>query len=88
MDTFAAIVLVCLSTVEIAACTQENALDVRSVEVANEMSCLYGWQEVIARTPRAEDVGKDTYVKTLCERIKGRDKAAKPPPGEPTRQPG
>ena len=68
MDSFAAIVLVCLKTVAPAACDEGNAVDVLSVRVANEIQCTVGWQEVIARSSLGEDVGTTTYLKTLCRR--------------------
>ena len=70
MDVFAAIVLVCLKGVAPAACDETNAVDVRSTRVANELSCTVGWQEVIARSPSGEDVGSETYLKTLCRRVR------------------
>lgn len=78
MTGFAAIILICLSTVPVADCDQSNAVEVRSIRVDNELGCYYGWQEVIARGPQGREVGTETYLKTLCERIKPTTKAAAP----------
>lgn len=83
MASIAAIVLVCLSGVEASACTRETAVEVRAVEVANELGCTSGWQEIFARAPQAGHVGKSTYLKTLCERVRpqaipGAEDAARP----------
>jgi len=45
-----------------------------SVRVDNELGCTNGWQDVVARSPLADDVGKGSYVKTICRR-------AEPAPG-------
>jgi hypothetical protein len=39
-----------------------------SVRVDNEIGCTPGWQDVVARSPLAADIGKGSYVKTLCGR--------------------
>jgi hypothetical protein len=70
MDAFAAIVLVCLKTTAPAACDEANAVDVLSTRVRNEIACTVGWQEVIARSPLGEEVGSETYLKTLCRRVR------------------
>ena len=74
MNAFAAIVLVCLTSVPPDACDEDTAVDVQSVGVANEVDCTWGWQEVVARSPRAREIGSTAYVKTLCRRL---------PPPEP-----
>ena len=68
MDAFQAIVLICLATVPSEQCTERTALDVLSIGVANELACTMGWQELIARSAQAADIGKDSYVRTLCRR--------------------
>jgi hypothetical protein len=74
MDAFAAIVLVCLRAVAPAACDEGNAVDVLSTRVANELSCTMGWQEVIARSALGTEVGSQTYLKTLCRRVRNPDR--------------
>lgn len=71
MASFAAIVLVCLNTVAPSACDETTAADVLSTAVDNELSCVMGWQDVIARSALAADIGKTAYVKTLCRRQRG-----------------
>ncbi|GJE60595.1 hypothetical protein [Methylobacterium trifolii] len=70
MNAFIAVVLVCANTVAQEACTDDRALEVRKVRVANELGCTNGWQEIIARTDLREEVGKTTYLKTECRRVK------------------
>ncbi|HEX9489582.1 MAG TPA: hypothetical protein VF930_04800, partial [Stellaceae bacterium] len=38
------------------------------IRVDNEIGCTTGWQDVVARSPLADDIGKGSYVKTLCRR--------------------
>ncbi|HYC03868.1 MAG TPA: hypothetical protein VED40_11265 [Azospirillaceae bacterium] len=85
MDVFAAIILVCLSGMPPEDCDERTALDVQSIEVANEVECTQGWQEVIARSPRARDIGTSAYVKTLCRRLPAR---GRPAPAAPDPRPG
>ena len=68
MNPFVAIILICLNTVAPAACDEKTAADVLSTGVENELSCVMGWQDVIARSALAADIGKTAYVKTLCRR--------------------
>lgn len=70
MDAFAAIVLVCLKAVAPAVCDEANAVDVLSTRVGNELGCTMGWQEMIARSPLGDEVGSQTYLKTLCRRVR------------------
>jgi hypothetical protein len=42
--------------------------------VENELGCVSGWQEIFARTPEARQLGRSTYLKTLCERIRPRER--------------
>lgn len=70
MGGFEAIILVCLSAVPADQCTEANAVDVLSIHVANELGCAVGWQDVIARSAQARDVGEDTYVRTVCRRAR------------------
>lgn len=71
MPGFQAIILVCLSTIAVDACNETNATDVLSRHVDSELSCVTGWQDVIARSAQAADVGEQTYVRTLCRRLTG-----------------
>lgn len=68
MDGFSAIVLICLATVSPPDCNESNAVEVRSTHVASEMECMSGWQEIVARTENAREVGRALYLKTLCRR--------------------
>ncbi len=68
MSTFTAIVLICLSSVSPDACDETNAVEVRSRHVANEMGCVTGWQEVMARAGADSEIGQMTYLKTICRR--------------------
>ena len=70
MDAFIAVVLVCASGIPQEACTDEKASEVRKVRVANELGCTNGWQEIIARTDLRDEVGKTSYLKTECRRVK------------------
>jgi hypothetical protein len=65
---FAAILLVCLATEPPERCDEETAVEMRSIVVANELACTFGWQELIAREPvPAND--QPVYLKTVCRRI-------------------
>lgn len=76
MPGFQAIILVCLASVPPAACNEETASEIHSQHVANELGCLTGWQDVIARSAQAADMDDgQTYVRTLCRR-------SEPEPGE------
>jgi hypothetical protein len=76
MPGFVAIILICQISLPPDACTETSARDVMSVRVNNEIGCTSGWQDVVARSPLADDIGKGSYVKTLCRR-------AEPAPGQP-----
>jgi hypothetical protein len=65
---FVAVILVCLNSVMPSACNEKTAVDVLSNGVESELNCVMGWQDVIARSALAHDVGKTAYVKTLCRR--------------------
>jgi hypothetical protein len=65
---FVAVILVCLNSVMPWACNEKTAVDVLSNGVESELSCVMGWQDVIARSALAQQVGKTVYVKTLCRR--------------------
>jgi hypothetical protein len=69
MDAFAAIILICATTVAAPDCNETNALDVLSRTVHSELACTMGWQEVIARSNLQDGLG-DTYLKTLCRRVR------------------
>jgi hypothetical protein len=68
VNPFVAVILVCLNTVLAAACDEKTAADVLSNGVPNELSCVMGWQDVIAGSALASQIGKTAYVKTLCRR--------------------
>lgn len=70
MNAFIAVVLVCAHGIPQEACTDDLASEVRKVRVTNELGCASGWQEIIARTDLSEEVGKTTYLKTECRRVK------------------
>lgn len=67
-----AIVLVCLSSVSPDACDEASAVEVRSTRVANEMGCVTGWHEIMARADAAGEIGRTTYLKTVCRRLPAR----------------
>jgi len=73
VNAFIAVVLVCANAVPIEACTDDRASEVRKVRVANELGCTNGWQEIIARTDLRDEVGKTSYLKTECRRVKQAD---------------
>jgi hypothetical protein len=68
VNPFVAIILICLNTVPPEGCNETTAADVLSNGVENELSCVMGWQDVIARSALKEEIGKTAYVKTLCRR--------------------
>ena len=70
MDGFQAIILVCLNGTPADQCNEQTAVDVLSTHVANELGCLTGWQDVIARSAQAKDA-EQTYVRTICRRSTG-----------------
>ena len=70
MYPFVAIILICLNSVAPPACDEKSAVDVLSIGVGNELSCATGWQDVVARSALAREVGKIAYVKTLCRRAR------------------
>ena len=68
MDEFVAIILICLKSVPTDQCDDKTALDVQSTVVENELGCITGWQDVIARSSLRKDIGVTAYVRTRCER--------------------
>ena len=68
MSGFVAIVLICQMSLAPDDCTEATARDVMSIRVDNELGCTSGWQDVVARSAFADDIGKGSYVKTLCRR--------------------
>jgi hypothetical protein len=70
MYPFVAVVLICLNSLAPAACDETTAADVMSNEVENELSCVMGWQDVVARSALAREIGRTAYVKTLCRSAK------------------
>ena len=67
MDGFQAIILVCLNGTPADQCNEQTAVEILSTHVANELGCLTGWQDVIARSAQARDAA-ETYVRTICRR--------------------
>ncbi len=70
MNAFAAIILICRVSVSPAECDEANAISVMSRQVSSELACATGWQEVIARSSLKDGLGSDTYLKTLCRRVR------------------
>jgi hypothetical protein len=68
MTGFVALVLICQISVPQEDCTEVTARDVMSIHVDSELGCTSGWQDVIARSAFAQDIGKTAYIKTLCRR--------------------
>jgi len=68
MDVFQAIVLVCLTSTAVDRCNEQTAVDVLSKAVDNELQCVMGWQDIIARSALSRDVGKTVYIRTICRR--------------------
>jgi len=68
MNPFTAVILICLNTVAPEACDETTATDVMATGVENELSCVMGWQDVVAHSALAAEVGRTAYVKTLCRR--------------------
>jgi hypothetical protein len=68
MNPFVAVILICLNTVASEACDETTAADVLSTGIENELSCVMGWQDVVARSALAAEIGRTAYVKTLCRR--------------------
>jgi hypothetical protein len=68
VSTFTAVVLVCLSNVSPDSCDETDAVEVRSSRVANELGCVTGWQEIMARANAAGETGRTAYLKTPCRR--------------------
>jgi hypothetical protein len=60
MDAFTAIILVYQSSLRI--CATSSAVEVRSTRVANEIGCVTGWQEIMARADAAAEIGRTTYT--------------------------
>jgi hypothetical protein len=68
MSGFIAVVMICQLSVPRESCTEQTARDVMSIHVESELGCNTGWQDVIARSAFADDVGKTAYIKTECRR--------------------
>ena len=71
MTGFQAIVLICLSTTPSDKCNEQTAVSVQSIHVDNELGCTTGWQDIIARSAQSADIGKTTYIRTVCRREGG-----------------
>lgn len=68
MNPFVAVILICPNSVASEACDEKTAADVLSTGVENELSCVMGWQDVVARSALASEIGRTADVKTLCRR--------------------
>jgi hypothetical protein len=68
VNPFVLVILICLNTVPRDSCNEKTAADVLSNGVESELACVMGWQNVVARSTLAHDIGKTAYVKTLCRR--------------------
>ncbi len=68
MEEFVAIALICRMSLAPSECTEATAQDVMSVRVHSELGCITGWQDVVARSALAKDIGTTSYLKTLCRR--------------------
>ena len=77
MASFTAVVLVCLLPVQPDACDESTAIDVLSTNVASELGCATGWQEIIARGSLRDGLGEKFYLRTLCRR-NGKPKTSVP----------
>ena len=66
--TFVATLLICLASTPVDRCDQTSAVAVLSHDVANELGCMTGWQEMAARLAPAQP-GERTYVRTQCRRV-------------------
>lgn len=71
MNPFVAVILICLNSVASEACDETTAADVLSTGVESELSCVMGWQDVVARSALASEIGRTAYIKTLCRRASG-----------------
>jgi hypothetical protein len=66
VNPFVAVILICLNTVPPESCNETTAADVLSNGVESELACVMGWQDVVARSALAHEIGKTAYLKTLC----------------------
>ncbi len=78
MSAYAAIILVCLSSVTPDACDESTALDILSTRVSSELACTMGWQEVIARSVLKDGIGSTTYLKTVCRKLASDNESTRP----------
>jgi hypothetical protein len=70
MGVITAVVLFCQISVPPQDCDASRAVDVISTRVENEMACMRGLQESVARGAMREGLGKSIYMKTECLRRK------------------
>ncbi len=68
MAVFTAVVLFCQVSIPPQDCDPSRAIDVISTRVENEMACMRGWQESVARGAMREGLGQSVYMKTQCVR--------------------
>jgi hypothetical protein len=71
MNPFVAVILICLNSIAPDACDETTAADVLATGVESEMNCVMGWQDVVARSAFAGEIGRTAYIKTLCRRANG-----------------
>jgi hypothetical protein len=74
MSSFVALILICQMSLPSDACGETSARGVTLVGADNEIGCTAGWQDVMARSPLADDIGGGSCVKAICRR-------AEPAPG-------
>jgi hypothetical protein len=58
VNPFVGTILIYLNTVPPHSCNETPAADVLSNEVENELACIMGWQDVVARSVLAREIGK------------------------------
>ncbi len=68
MSVFTAVILVCQLSTPPQACDEVSAIDVISTQAPNELVCMHGAQEVVARGALRDGVGDTLYVKSICRK--------------------
>jgi hypothetical protein len=65
-----AVALVCATSTPAQACDRTTAIDVVVSRLATPIECAMRGQTMIAGSPLGDQVGRETYVKVICERQK------------------
>jgi hypothetical protein len=77
--TFIVMILICSASIAIADCSQDTATDVTyGPEARSVFECGFVSQALIASTALAPGLGKDQYLKVVCEesgQLVGSDRA-------------